>query len=97
MKVLASLEVQPLKVRAGHHHPTTDAVASTQRILDERGLRFETRATVTEVEGELADVLGAVEAMPPALHDLGHERVLLTVKVESDRTNNPRLDRGPTD
>jgi len=93
MNVLASLEILPVASPTGAH-PTGDAVVTAQSLLKNRDLKFATRATVTEIEGELADILHAVEQLPPKLHDLGQKRVVVSLKIESDADGTPSLDRG---
>lgn len=92
MRVLGNLEIQPLKSR--DPGATARAIEATQAALQRAGVEYATRATVTELEGELRDVLRAVERIPEAVHDLGEERVQLTMRLESERGATPRLARG---
>lgn len=92
MRVLGSLEIQPLKSQ--DPGSTGRAIEAAQAALQRAGVVYTTRATVTEVEGELRDVLSAVERIPEAVHDLGEDRIQITMKIESDRVTPPNLSRG---
>jgi uncharacterized protein (TIGR00106 family) len=86
MQATAELQVIPLGSGVSVREQITRVVA----LLEECGLRIETHASGTNIEGELAEILAAVERVHTLLHDSGTVRLVSYLKLET------RTDKAPT-
>jgi uncharacterized protein (TIGR00106 family) len=77
MKVIADLTVLPIGVGVS----LSSYVAACERVLREAGLEVVLHANGTNVEGEWADVMAALERCHQRLHQLGAPRVFTVVKL----------------
>jgi len=86
MKATAEFQVIPIGSGVSVRHEITRVV----EILRGCGLPLETHASGTNIEGDLADILAAVEQVHAALHADGAVRLVSYLKVET------RTDKVPT-
>lgn len=86
MQATAELQVIPLGAGVSVRREIMRVVA----LLQDRGLRIETHASGTNIEGELESILSAVAAVHAALHADGAVRLVSYLKLET------RTDKIPT-
>jgi uncharacterized protein (TIGR00106 family) len=86
VKATGEIQCIPIGVGASVREP----VMRAHRILEEAGLHATLHANGTNVEGELSDILAAVERIHEALHAEGVVRLVSWVKVAT------RVDKEPT-
>lgn len=86
MQATAELQVIPL----GAGVSVRREVARAVELLQGRGFLVETHASGTNIQGELRDILGAVEAVHETLHAEGSVRLVSYLKLET------RTDKAPT-
>jgi uncharacterized protein (TIGR00106 family) len=84
MKATAELQVVPIGVGVSVRRE----VARVVELLRGHDLALETHASGTNIEGELADILAAVERVHESLHAEGSVRLLSYLKLET-RTDKP--------
>lgn len=84
MKAIAELQVIPL----GSGVSVRKEVSRVVGLLKERDFIIEPHASGTDIEGELADILAAVEQVHQTLHEEGSLRLLTYLKLET-RTDKP--------
>ncbi len=84
----ATAEIQAIPIGAGVS--VRREVQRAHELLEESGLILETHASGTNVEGDLAEILQAVEHVHAVLHAEGILRLITVVKLET------RTDKVPT-
>jgi uncharacterized protein (TIGR00106 family) len=84
----ATAEIQVIPIGAGVS--VRREVRRAHELLQESGLILETHASGTNVEGDLRQILRAVERVHAVLHAEGIVRLLTVVTLET------RTDMGPT-
>jgi uncharacterized protein (TIGR00106 family) len=87
LKVIADLCIIPLGVGVTG---LSKYVATCERIFDTKGLKRNLHAYGTNIEGEMRDVLDALQECHEKLHEMGSVRIHSTVKIGS------RVDREPS-
>jgi uncharacterized protein (TIGR00106 family) len=87
MKATAEIQVIPLGVGTSVRKEVTRA----HQLLIEAGLQVEAHAYGTNVEGELSDILAAIEHLHRTLHDEGVPRLSTTVKIGTRTDKVPSL------
>ena len=86
MKATAELQVVPLGKGVSVRRELTRVVA----LLREHDFIIETHASGTNIEGDLTQILAAVETIHEALHKEGTVRLVSYLKLET------RTDKAPT-
>ena len=86
MKATADLQVIPL----GNDVSVRDEVKRAVSLLKNHKFIIESHAAGTNIEGELYEILAAVEAIHHMLHDAGSVRLVSYLKLET------RTDKVPT-
>lgn len=86
MKATAELQVIPI----GSGVSVRQEITYVIKLLQEYNFIVETHASGTNIEGELADILTAVEEIHETLHKEGCVRLVSYLKVET------RTDKAPT-
>jgi len=86
MRATAELQVIPI----GAGVTVRQQVMRVVELLQNRGFILETHASGTNIEGELTDILAAVEQLHETLHREGSVRLLSYLKLET------RTDKVPT-
>lgn len=86
MKASAELQVVPI----GAGVSVRKEISRVVDLLKARGFVVETHAAGTDIEGELSDILAAVEDIHGTLHREGSVRLLSYLKLET------RTDKVPT-
>jgi uncharacterized protein (TIGR00106 family) len=66
-------------------------VKSALSVLQRRGLHAQTHAMGTDVEGDLDEVLRAVQAVHEQLHADGAVRIETTLRIETRRDKEPKI------
>ena len=84
----ATAEIQVIPIGAGVS--VRREVRRAHELLKQSGLILETHASGTDVEGDLSQILQAVERVHAVLHAEGTVRLLTVVKLET------RIDKAPT-
>lgn len=87
MKATAELQVIPL----GSGVSVRQEVMRVVALLKQRGLLIETHAAGTNIEGDVADILAAVEQIHATLHRHGSVRLLSYLKLETRTDKTPTL------
>ncbi len=77
MKVILDFSVIPLGVGLS----LSKYVAACERILQEKGLKYQLHANGTNVEGEWDEVFAAVKQCHETLHEMGVPRISTVIKV----------------
>ena len=88
MKALAEIQVQP----HGANPSSREEVQRSVAVLREHGFETHTHALGTEVEGELADILTAVEHIHARLHEQGTPRITTNLVVHTREGEQPSRD-----
>ncbi len=86
MKATAELQIVPI----GRGVSVRREIIRVVELLHEHDFIIETHASGTNVEGELAEILAAVEKIHEALHREGCVRLVSYLKLET------RTDKAPT-
>lgn len=86
MKATAELQIVPI----GRGVSVRREITRVVELLHEHDFIIETHASGTNVEGELAEILAAVEKIHEALHREGCVRLVSYLKLET------RTDKAPT-
>lgn len=86
MRATAELQVIPI----GAGVSVRQEVSRVIEILQGYDFIIETHASGTDIEGELAEILAAVEQVHKLLHEAGSTRLLSYLKLET------RIDKDPT-
>jgi uncharacterized protein (TIGR00106 family) len=77
MKALAEIQVVPLGVGVS----VRKEVKRAHNLLKEAGLTVQLHSYGTNVEGELRDILAAIETMHEVLHAEGAPRLVTSIKI----------------
>ena len=85
----ATAEIQVIPIGAGVS--VRREVRRAHELLQESGLILETHASGTNVEGDLRQILHAVERVHAVLHAEGTVRLLTVVKRETQTDKAPTL------
>lgn len=84
MQATAELQVIPV----GNGVSVRREVTRVVELLEGHAFRIETHASGTNIEGELTDILAAVEQIHATLHQEGTVRLVSYLKLET-RTDKP--------
>ena len=87
MKATADLQVIPLCSGAS----VRKEVIRVVEMLKGHGFIIETHASGTNIEGEMTDILAAVERIHETLHKEGSVRILSYLKLETRTDKTPTL------
>ncbi len=87
MKATAEIQAIPIGVGASVRRE----VERAHQLLAESGLTIETHAAGTDVEGDLSQILRAVERVHETLHAEGTVRLITVVKLETRTDKEPTL------
>ena len=88
MKATAELQVVPL----GEGVSVRAQVERVVALLAQYPFIIETHASGTNIEGEMSDILGAVEQIHYALHEDGVVRLMSYIKLETRTDKSPTLE-----
>jgi len=86
MKATAELQIVPI----GSGVSVRQEITRVVEMLKGHDFIIETHASGTDIEGELSDILAAVEQIHETLHKEGNVRLLSYLKLET------RTDKAPT-
>ncbi len=87
MKVTAELQVVPIGSGVSVRHEVTRVV----EMLQGHDFIIETHASGTNIEGELSDILAAVEQIHETLHKESSVRLISYLKLETRTDKTPTL------
>lgn len=87
MKATAELQVIPI----GSGISVRKEVVRVVEMLKAAGFIVETHAAGTDIEGELADILSALENIHETLHQEGSMRLVSYLKIETRTDKTPTL------
>lgn len=87
MKATAELQVVPIGAGVSVRAEITRVV----KLLQGHDFILETHASGTNIEGELAEILAAVEQVHTLLHDTGSTRLVSYLKLETRSDKTPTL------
>ncbi|NOR41261.1 MAG: MTH1187 family thiamine-binding protein [Gammaproteobacteria bacterium] len=87
MKATAELQVIPI----GEGVSVRQEIVRVVEMLQQREFLIETHASGTNIEGELAEILDAVEHIHEALHKQGSVRLVSYLKLETRTDKTPTL------
>jgi uncharacterized protein (TIGR00106 family) len=87
MKATAELQVVPI----GSGVSVRREITRVAELLKERAFLVETHASGTNLEGELHEILAAVEAVHALLHREGAVRLVSYLKLETRTDKTPTL------
>lgn len=87
MRAVAEIQVIPI----GSGVSVRREVTRAHGLLEEAGLRVEAHAYGTNVEGELGDILRAVERVHETLHAEGTVRLSTSLKIGTRTDKTPSL------
>ena len=87
MKALAEIQVVPLGVGVS----VRKEVKRAHQLLKEAGLEVQLHSYGTNVEGELSDILAAVEKVHEVLHAEGAPRLVTSMKIGTRTDKEPTL------
>lgn len=87
MKALAEIQVVPLGVGVS----VRKEVKRAHQLLKEAGLEVQLHAYGTNVEGELEDILAAVQTLHEVLHAEGAPRLVTSMKIGTRTDKTPSL------
>lgn len=87
--MLATAEIQIIPLGGGVS--VRQEVQRARQILAECGLRLETHAYGTNVEGQLADILAAIQKLHEVLHQEGVVRLTSAIKIGTRTDKEPSL------
>jgi len=87
MKATAELQVVPIGAGVSVRAEITRVV----ELLQGRDFILETHASGTNIEGELAEILAAVEQVHELLHRTGSTRLVSYLKLETRSDKTPTL------
>ena len=86
MQALVELQVIPLGAGVSVRNEVKQVVA----MLNDYDFIVDTHASGTNIEGELSEILSAIETIHRTLHEQGSARLLSYIKLET------RIDKVPT-
>lgn len=87
MKATAELQVVPI----GNGVSVRKEIGCVIELLQSYDFLLETHASGTNIEGELVDILAAVEQVHAALHEQGSIRLVSYLKLETRSDKIPTL------
>lgn len=87
MKALADIQVVPI----GAGVSVRKEVKRAHAILVEAGINARLHPNGTDVEGEMADIFGAIQKIHEALHAEGTQRIGTFIKLETRTDHEPTL------
>ncbi|MGD8515270.1 MAG: MTH1187 family thiamine-binding protein [Granulosicoccaceae bacterium] len=87
MKATAELQVVPI----GSGVSVRKEITRVVEMLQGNDFMIETHASGTNIEGELADILGTVEQIHETLHKEGSIRLVSYLKLETRTDKTPTL------
>lgn len=87
MKAIAEIQVIPIGVGVS----VRDEVRRAHKMLAESGLKAEAHAYGTNVEGELSEILAAIQRIHETLHAEGVVRLSTAVKLGTRTDKEPTL------
>ena len=87
MNAIAEFTIIPIGVGVS----VRKEVMRAHRILQESGLQVQLHAYGTNVEGELADILAAVQKVHETLHEEGAPRLATAIKLGTRTDKEPTL------
>jgi uncharacterized protein (TIGR00106 family) len=87
MKATAELQVIPLGAGVSVRQEVTRIVG----LLQQYDFILETHAAGTDIEGELGEILAAVQHIHETLHDAGSVRLISYLKLETRTDKEPSL------
>ena len=87
MKATAELQVVPI----GSGVSVRPEIKRVVAMLQGHGFIIETHASGTNIEGELADILAAVQQIHETLHGEGSVRLISYLKLETRTDKTPTL------
>ena len=87
MKATAELQIVPL----GQGVSVRKEIRRVVELLQDHDFILETHASGTNVEGELRDILAAIEQIHEALHAEGSVRLISLLKLETRTDKTPTL------
>jgi len=87
MKATAELQVVPI----GTGVSVRQEISRVLELLQGHGFILETHASGTNIEGELSDILAAVEEIHQTLHQEGSVRLVSYLKLETRNDKVPTL------
>lgn len=87
MKATADLQVIPL----GEGVSVREQIIQVVERLKESDFTIHSHAAGTNIEGELSDILAAVEAIHAMLHESGSVRLVSYLKLETRTDKTPTL------
>ena len=87
MKALAEIQVVPLGVGVS----VRKEVKRAHGLLKDSGLTVQLHAYGTNVEGELEDILRAIQTMHEVLHEEGAPRLVTSIKIGTRTDKEPSL------
>lgn len=79
MKIIAELAIIPVGVGISF----AKYIAECEKLLKNKGLIIQLHAEGTNIEGELHEVLDAVQSCIELVHKIGSPRLVTTVKINS--------------
>ncbi len=88
MQATVELQVIPLGTGVSVRQEVKRVVA----LLNEYDFILQTHASGTNIEGDLSDILSAIEKIHATLHDEGGVRLLSYVKIETRSDKIPTLE-----
>ncbi len=86
MQALVELQVIPLGAGVSVRKEVTQVV----KMLNDYDFIMDTHGSGTNIEGELSEILAAIETIHQTLHEQGSARLLSYIKLET------RIDKVPT-
>ncbi len=89
MSVLAEIALIPVGTGSAG---ISQIIADSVKVLDKHHLKYDITATGTNVEGNLADILSAVQEMDEVPFQEGANRVILMVRLDDRRDKSINLD-----
>jgi uncharacterized protein (TIGR00106 family) len=87
MRATAELQVIPLGAGVSVRHEVTAAV----ELLKSHDFIIDTHASGTNIQGELSEILAAIEQIHETLHENGSVRLLSYIKLETRSDKTPTL------
>lgn len=87
MKALAEIQVVPLGVGVS----VRKEVKRAHQLLKDAGLEVQLHSYGTNVEGELEDILAAVQTLHEVLHAEGAPRLVTSMKIGTRTDKTPSL------
>ena len=87
--MIATAEIQVIPIGSGVS--VRDEVKRAHGVLEDAGIAAELHGTGTNVEGDLGDILAAIERIHETLHAEGTARIATFVKIGTRTDKQPSL------